>query len=75
MLQSGPTVFGIIKFLLLWPSLPHSFSPTWYRSMKAVVEWESEGSLVVPVFIGTPQANILSLKLFNISIDDLLLKL
>ena len=72
MTQRESTVINIIILLKLWSCLPEShwaFSMTWYQSMKAVVEWDAGGSLVVPVFIGT------TLKLFNISIDDLLLEL
>ena len=39
------------------------------------MEWDGEGSHVVPVCIGTPHGSILSLKLCNISIYDLLLEL
>ena len=69
-------VFGVMafkkKFCPRTIELFHRFGTNLCRQ-----KWNGMMKVVLPFhfFIGTPQGNILTLKLFNISIGDLLLEL
>ena len=62
----------------MWSRIPVSnclYIVAWYRRLKVIVRWNGEVNGIFPVTVGTRQSIILSPKLFNIFLNDLLLRL
>jgi hypothetical protein len=65
-------------FYKLKDKIPYThwvFLIKWYKNLKATVKWEGQYSTYFTITKGTRQGSVLSPYLFNIFIDDLLVKL